>query len=87
MLSTLFVTQMVWSKKDHTKNVSHSRHKNCITFGLSKKHHAQDFLLWFRFLRVRHLRVGFNDSILKKRILQLNSAFGVFAQPFKRKAT
>ena len=81
MLSTLFVTQMVWLKKDHTKNVSHSRHKNCITFGLSKKHHAQDFLLWPRFLRIMQLRVGFSDSILKKPILQLNSALGVFAQP------
>ena len=81
MLSTLFVTQMVWLKKDHTKNVSHSRHKNCITFGLSKKDHAQDFLLWLRFLCISHLRVGFSDSLLKKRILKLNSALGVFTQP------
>ena len=60
MLSTLFVTQKVRLKKDYTRDL-----KKRITPRILKKDYTQDFLLSFRLLNIRQLRVTFSHSILR----------------------
>ena len=81
MLSTLFKVSL---KRDHTrdtKNASHSRDKKCITHGILKKDHTQDFLLSLKLLNIRQLKVSFSNSIFKYGILQLNLVSDFFARP------
>ena len=68
MLSIIFVTQKVRSKRGHTRNFKIGSHPGLLKRfrpRISKKDHTRNFLLSLRLLKISQLSVIFSDSIFK----------------------